>query len=59
MPRAGAITFGDLIGELDLLRVACRKRDRKGYLIECYGRDGRLMDRKEGSHRRMPQAHQK
>ena len=30
MPRGGAITFGDLIGKLDVLRVACRKCERKG-----------------------------
>ena len=30
MPRDGALTFGDLDGKLDLLRVACRKCDRRG-----------------------------
>ncbi len=30
MPRGGAITFGDLDGKLDVLRVACRKCDRSG-----------------------------
>ena len=33
MPRNGAITFVDLIGKLDLLRVACNKCGRDG----CYG----------------------
>jgi hypothetical protein len=33
MPRNGAITFSDLIGKLDLLRVACDKCGRDG----CYG----------------------
>jgi hypothetical protein len=27
MPRDGAIIFSDLIGKLDLLRVACVRRD--------------------------------
>jgi hypothetical protein len=30
MPRDGAIMFGDLIGKLDMLRVACEKCGRKG-----------------------------
>jgi hypothetical protein len=33
MPRDGAIIFGDLIGKLDVLRVACAKCGRDG----CYG----------------------
>jgi hypothetical protein len=33
MPRDGAIVFADLIGKLDLLRVACDKCGRDG----CYG----------------------
>jgi hypothetical protein len=33
MPRNGAITFSDLIGKLDLLRVSCEKCGRDG----CYG----------------------
>jgi hypothetical protein len=33
MPRDGAIIFADLIGKIDLLRVACDKRGRDG----CYG----------------------
>jgi len=31
MPRDDAIIFGDLIGKLDLLRVACTKCDRAGH----------------------------
>jgi hypothetical protein len=30
IPRNGAITFGDLIGKLDVLHVACDKCGRKG-----------------------------
>jgi hypothetical protein len=30
MPRDGAIIFSDLIGKLDVLRVACAKCDRAG-----------------------------
>jgi hypothetical protein len=38
----GAIAFGDLVGQLDLLRVACRRCPRSGQyrlakLIERYG----------------------
>jgi hypothetical protein len=33
MPRDGAIIFSDLIGKLDLIRVACDKCGRDG----CYG----------------------
>jgi hypothetical protein len=33
MPRDGATIFADLIGKLDLLRVACDKCGRDG----CYG----------------------
>jgi hypothetical protein len=29
MPRDGAITFGDLVGKLDALEVACDKCGRK------------------------------
>jgi hypothetical protein len=52
MPRGGAITFGDLDGKTDVLRVACRKCERNGHyhvagLIERYGCDGRLVDWKE------------
>jgi len=28
MPRDGATTFGDLVGQLDELRVTCEKRRR-------------------------------
>lgn len=40
MPRDGAIIFSDLIGKLDVLRVACAKCSRAGRyrldsLIEC------------------------
>jgi hypothetical protein len=47
MPRGGALTFGDLEGKLEVLRVACTKCDRTGRyhvakLIERYGPDGSL-----------------
>jgi hypothetical protein len=41
MPRDGAIIFADLIGKLDMLRVACGKCGRDG----CYGLH-RLIDRR-------------
>ncbi len=49
MPRDGAITFADLIGKLDMLRVACDKCGRDGCyglnrLIERRGRDAKLID---------------
>ena len=49
MPRDGATIFSDLIGKLDMLRVACDKcgRDcRYGLhrLIEKRGRDGKVID---------------
>ena len=49
MPRGGALTFGDLESKLDVLRVACRKCDRRGQypvakLIERYGPDTKLPD---------------
>src|SRR4029453_17654258 len=49
MPREGAITFADLIGKLDLLRIACDKCGRDGCyglnrLIERRGRDAKLID---------------
>jgi hypothetical protein len=49
MPRDGAIIFSDLIGKLDLLRVACDKCERDGCyglhrLIEERGRDAKLID---------------
>ena len=49
MPRDGALTFGDLDGRLDVLRVACRKCDRSGQypvtkLIERYAPDTKLPD---------------
>ena len=52
MPRAGAITFGDLDGKLEVLRVACTKCNRRGRyrvatLIKRYGRDAKLVDWKE------------
>jgi len=52
MPRAGAITFGDLEGKLDVLRVACTKCDRRGQyrlanLIKSQGPDTKLVDWKE------------
>ena len=49
MPRDGAIIFADLIGKLDLLRVACDKCGRDGCyglnrLIKRRGRDAKLID---------------
>jgi hypothetical protein len=49
MPRDGAITFGDLVGKLDVLEVACDKCGRKGRyavarLIEQRGPDGKIVD---------------
>ena len=49
MPRGGAIIFSDLIGKLDMLRVACAKCGRDGSyrlngLIEKRGRDAKLID---------------
>ncbi len=49
MPRDGAITFGDLVGKLDALNVACDKCGRKGRypvarLIKQRGRDGKVVD---------------
>ena len=45
----GAITFGDLVGKLDMLRVACEKCGRKGRyavarLIEQRGREAKVLD---------------
>jgi hypothetical protein len=47
MPREGAIIFSDLIGKLDLLRVACDKCGRDGFyglgrLLHQRGRDAKL-----------------
>jgi len=49
MPRDGSITFGDLLGKLDVLRVECGKCGRSGRysvprLIEQQGRDGKMTD---------------
>jgi hypothetical protein len=49
MGRDGALTFGDLIGQLDHLEIACPKCDRLGRysvrrLALQYGRDGKLTD---------------
>ena len=49
MSRDGAVVFGDLVGKLDVLRVACPKCDREGQyplhrLIERRGRDGKVLD---------------
>jgi hypothetical protein len=48
MPRDGSITFSDLIGRLDALKVACNKCGRFGQyslarLIERHGRDGKVI----------------
>jgi hypothetical protein len=52
MPRGGAITFGDLIGKLDVLRVECAKCGRTGQysmgrLVEQLGRDAKIIDWKD------------
>jgi len=49
MPRDDAIIFGDLIGKLDMLRVAYDKCGRDGCyglakLIDKRGRDGKIVD---------------
>jgi hypothetical protein len=49
MPRDGAIIFSDLIGKLDVLRVACDKCGRDGFyglgrLVHQRGRDAKLID---------------
>jgi hypothetical protein len=49
MPRDGAIVLSDLIGKLDVLRVACAKCGRAGryrldHLIESRGRDAKIVD---------------
>ena len=49
MPRDGAILFGDLVGKLDVLRVACDNCNRSGSyrisrLIEQHGRDAKIVD---------------
>jgi hypothetical protein len=49
MPRDGAITFCDLIGKFDVLRVTCDKYDHEGRyaearLIEQRGRDAKVLD---------------
>ncbi len=52
MPRGGAITFGDLIGKLDVLRVEWAKCGRTGRysmrrLIEQLGCDAKIIDWKD------------
>ena len=47
--RNGAIIFGDLVGKLDVLHVACDKCQRKGryagaHLIEQRGSDAKMVD---------------
>jgi hypothetical protein len=49
MPRDGAIILSDLIGKLDVLRVACDKCGRDGCyglsrLIDKRGRDSKVTD---------------
>jgi hypothetical protein len=49
MPRDGAIIFGDLIGKLDVLAVACDKCGRAGRyplkrLIDDRGRNATVVD---------------
>ena len=52
MPRDGAITFGDLVGKLDLLAVECTKCERAGRysvrrLIEQRGPNDKIIDWKD------------
>jgi hypothetical protein len=65
MPRDGAITFGDLIGKLDTLRLECIKCGRAGRysvqrLIDSHGPDGKLIEwlanGRPITHGRFPQA---
>ena len=48
MPRDGATVFSDLIGKLDVVRVACDKCGRDGCYglarINEHGRDAKLID---------------
>jgi hypothetical protein len=49
MPRDGSLTPADLVGKLDVLRVACSKCDRAGRyrvarLVEELGADAKLTD---------------
>jgi hypothetical protein len=49
MRRDGSITFSDMVGKLDMLRVTCAKCGRKGrynvrQLVKEFGRDGKLTD---------------
>jgi hypothetical protein len=49
MSRDGAVTFGDLVGKLETLRVTCAKCEREGRysvrrLIEQHGREGKVTD---------------
>ena len=49
MPRDGAITFSDLIGKTEVLRVTCAKCGRDGHyiaarLIRKRGRDAKVID---------------
>ena len=61
--RSGSITFGDLDGRLDVLRVTCSKCDRVGRysvarLIERHGGWSRAAGLEGRHHRRLPQARQ-
>ena len=49
MPRGSAITFSDLIGKLDTLRVICTKCGRAGHyplrrLLRARGGGGKVID---------------
>ena len=49
MPRDGATILSDLVGKLDVLRVACDNCNRAGSyrvarLIELHGRDAKIVD---------------
>ena len=62
MPRDGAIIFGDLIGKLDVLRVACSKCERAGRyrldrLIKDRGRDAKVINWLRLAHRRARSEH--
>jgi len=60
--RSITITFGDLLGKLDVLRVECEKCGRSGrypvrWLIEQDGRDGKMTDWKYGLKADCPRRH--
>ena len=49
MPQHGSVTFGDLLGKLEVLRVTCDKCERAGLyrvakLVLQHGHDGKITD---------------